>query len=72
MGRWDYALAYGRDVNQPPVPGLAPLPPELRRDASDAPALLTAIREQLGLKLERTRGPVEVLIIKSAQPPTGN
>jgi uncharacterized protein (TIGR03435 family) len=71
-GRWDYALVYSADIGQPPVPGLPPLPPELRRVPSDAPALLTAIQEQLGLKLERTRYPVEVLAIRSAEPPTEN
>jgi len=36
----------------------------------DAPNLFTAIQEQLGLKLESTKGPVEVLVIDSVQHPT--
>jgi uncharacterized protein (TIGR03435 family) len=31
------------------------------------PDLFTAVREQLGLKLEATRGPVEVLVIDSVE-----
>jgi bla regulator protein blaR1 len=34
------------------------------------PSLFTAIQEQLGLTLEATRAPVDVLVIVSAQPPT--
>jgi len=36
----------------------------------DSPSLLTALREQLGLKLDSTRGPVDVLVIDSADMPT--
>jgi len=37
---------------------------------STAPPLFTAIQEQLGLKLEPSRGPVEVLVIESVDKPT--
>jgi uncharacterized protein (TIGR03435 family) len=38
----------------------------------DGPAFLTAFEEQLGLKLESGRGPVELLLIESAERPTPN
>ena len=40
--------------------------------ASNAPSLLTALREQLGLRLESTRAPVDVVVIDGVQPPSEN
>ena len=38
----------------------------------DRPELVTALREQLGLKLEATRAPVDVVVIDSVEKPTPN
>jgi uncharacterized protein (TIGR03435 family) len=49
-----------------PAAALANLP------QADGSSLMTALNEQLGLKLESSRGPVDVLVIESLQPPTAD
>ena len=48
------------------------LPPGVALPPSDGPSLLAALREDLGLKLDSERGPVEVLVIDSAEMPEAN
>ena len=38
----------------------------------DRPQLFTALEEQLGLKLESTRAPIDVLVIDTVEKPTPN
>ena len=54
-------------AGQPP-PALGPAAPQ--GGQGDGASLFTAIQEQLGLRLVATRGPVEVLVLDSAERPT--
>lgn len=39
---------------------------------SSGPSVFTAVQEQLGLRLESQKGPVEILVIDSVEKPSGN
>jgi uncharacterized protein (TIGR03435 family) len=62
-GPWNFELLYTPD--QPVSLNGAIVPPN-----PDAPSLFTALQEQLGLKLESSRGPVDVLVIDRVNRPT--
>jgi uncharacterized protein (TIGR03435 family) len=72
-GNFDFELVYTPDqmpagaAGAPPPGVQAPPPPP-----TDGPSLFTALQEQLGLKLESTRGPVDVLVIDGVEHPTEN
>jgi uncharacterized protein (TIGR03435 family) len=64
-GEWDFEIGFAAEPppNLPPGVELPPVDP-------GAPSLFTAVQEQLGLKLQSTKGPVEVLVIDRVEPPT--
>jgi len=41
-----------------------------QKAASDKPSIFTAVQEQLGLKLESTKAPVDVIVIDHVEKPT--
>ena len=61
-GNYDVDLKWSPD---PPASGARP-------DAGSGPSIYTAIREQLGLKLQPTIGEREVLVVERLEPPTPN
>ena len=74
-GKYDFKLQWTPDESQgPPIPGGpsnglngATPPPE-----STGPSLFTAIQEQLGLKLQSEKAPVDVLVIEHVEKPSEN
>jgi uncharacterized protein (TIGR03435 family) len=70
-GPWDFTLTYTPEPSQIPQGVLTPGSPPPPFDPN-GPSLFTALQEQLGLKLESTRGPVEVLVIERVERPTEN
>jgi len=77
-GLYDFTLQFGPEglVNPDGRPMssatiTAPGAPGGDRAADPAPTLFTAIQE-LGLKLEPAKGPIEVLVVESVQKPTEN
>lgn len=75
QGKYDFTLEFAPERPEPlpgtaggPPPGMnAPPPPD-----PNAPSIFTAVQEQLGLKLEPTKGPVEILVIDKIEKPTEN
>jgi uncharacterized protein (TIGR03435 family) len=70
-GRWDFTLKWTPDDAQFAAMGVKDAPPTT--DAADSPPeLLTAMREQLGLKLEAQKTAVKVLVVDHADHPSPN
>jgi len=74
-GKYDIALHWAPDDSEAPmlkpVPG-GPPPQAAASADSSGPSIFTALQEQLGLKLESQKGPVEVLIIDHVERPSEN
>ena len=69
-GNYSYELTYSPEQ-------LGGSPPQLLNGAPptidpNTPSIFTALQEQLGLKLDSDRGPVEVLVVDSAEQPTAD
>jgi bla regulator protein BlaR1 len=72
-GEYSFALKWAPDENPPIFKGAygqtsASPPPS----DSFGPSIFTAVQEQLGLKLESQKGPVEVLVIDHVEKPSEN
>jgi bla regulator protein BlaR1 len=75
-GNYDFTLKWAPDESQGAMlrgpagaqPGAESAPPT----DSTGPSIFTAIQEQLGLKLESQKGPVEILVIDHAERPSEN
>jgi uncharacterized protein (TIGR03435 family) len=64
-GQWWFNLYFR---SEPPT--ISAVDPSKEKVNQDLPSFTGALQEQLGLKLERTRGPVPVVVIESVDRPT--
>ena len=64
-GRYDITLKWTPDAD-------GASPDKGTEDTSSGPSIFTALQEQLGLKLESTKGPVQVLVIDHIEMPSEN
>jgi uncharacterized protein (TIGR03435 family) len=66
-GNWDIELAYADlQVGAPPAGA------NTQTVNPDAPSLFTALQEQLGLKLEATRAPIDAIVVDRIERPTSD
>jgi len=68
-GSYDLELEWSSDLGLQQAPPGAAGATELTPEGL---SLFTALQEQLGLRLQPDRGPVNVVVIDSAEPPTAN
>lgn len=73
-GNYDYILQWTPDDATGPIPGGAGSGPGQDESAVQAggPSLFTAVEEQLGLKIESTKGQVDVIVIDHLDLPSAN
>jgi uncharacterized protein (TIGR03435 family) len=71
-GKYDFTLTFTPDASQ--IAGFGgPPPPAAAADPGDAaPDLFTALQQQLGLKLDSTKAPADVLVIDKVEKPSDN
>lgn len=69
-GNYDVELTYSPEIGQGARFGADG--PDTSSANSNAPSLFSALREQLGLELKSSRGPVEVLVIDHIERPEAN
>ena len=69
-GRWDFTLNWTPDESQFVSLGIKVPPPSDKPDAP--PGLFQAMQEQMGLKLDAVKAPVDVLVIDHVEKPSPN
>jgi uncharacterized protein (TIGR03435 family) len=70
-GRYDFTLVWTPDDSQFAGMGVK-IPPPAADDGKAPPNLYTAIQEQIGLKLEATKAPADVMVIDHVEKPSAN
>jgi uncharacterized protein (TIGR03435 family) len=81
-GKYDYTLTFTPEMGRGPMVGMPPPPPPSGGSSSGgdtaastpaaAPSIFTAVREQLGLRLQAKKEPVDAVVIDHVQQPSPN
>lgn len=73
-GEYDYMLEWTPEPGQggPESIGLPPQAEAPAQAESKGPSIFTALQEQLGLRLESQKGPVEIIVIERVEKPSEN
>lgn len=69
-GRWDFVIRWTPDESQFGGMGVRVPPPT--DDPNAPPGIFTAFTDQLGLKLDPTRAPVDVVVVDTVEKPSEN
>lgn len=71
--RYDFTLKWTPDDSQfGQFRGSAPITPPKADDPNAPPSLYTAVQEQIGLKIEATKAPDDVIVIDHVEKPSAN
>lgn len=68
--KYNFKLAWTPDEGQAGRPGAGPAPGSPAEE--NGPSIFTALQEQLGQKLDGTKGPVDTVVIDHAEKPSEN
>ncbi len=67
-GKYNFKFSFSPDLNR--SPDIAT--PDAPRADTSGPSIFTALQEQLGLRLDTQKAPVEIIVIDSVQKPSDN
>lgn len=73
-GEYDFTLEWAPEPGQggPESIGLPPTLEPLQASDSKGPSIFTAVQEQLGLRLDAQKGPVDIIVIDRVEKPNEN
>ena len=69
---YDFSIEWAPEFNGPSQPNESNRPPSNLQTDSSGPAFVEALKEQLGLKLQSTTGPVDTLVLDHVERPSPN
>ncbi|HEY4362455.1 MAG TPA: M56 family metallopeptidase [Bryobacteraceae bacterium] len=69
-GRFDMRVKFSREGTE--LAGMVPRGPDRAPDPDGPPSVFVALQEQLGLKLEAGKGPVDTLVVDRIERPSAN